>query len=739
MWYLLNESFSTERLIPHGYCLQWNPFLLWTLVASDLIIAASYFSIPFAIWYFCKKRSDITQGWLFLLFGLFIIACGTTHFFDVLNIWQPNYWASAVAKVITAVLSLGTAILIWRIMPDALLAPSSQQLTNAKCELENANVELDYKVQERTFELLNVNASLQLTLSKQSALNEDLQRKKALLSGVINNIPDLIFFKDTQSSYLGCNKAFGEYFGATESEIIGKTDFDFVDAEAAKFFRQKDKETLSSNEARINEEWVTYPDGRKVCLDTLKVPFMINQEVHGLIGVSRNVTERKKADETIVKLAFYDSLTHLPNRTLLRDRLNQAMIVSNRDKTFGALLFIDLDDFKRLNDTRGHDVGDLLLKEVAVRLTACVREDDTIARLGGDEFLVVLKSLSESQQEAAELAKSIGTKILVSVNNTYQLEGVDCHITASIGATLFLGEQTSTDELMKQADLAMYKSKEAGRNTLRFFDADMEVSVMKRAALDSELREAIEKKQFTLYYQAQIAGEQVVGAEALVRWQHPQRGVVSPNDFIPLAEESGLILPIGEWVLETACTQLAIWATQPDMAHLTVAVNVSARQFHQSDFVGQVLAILKDAGVNPQRLKLELTESMLVNDMEDIIEKMYALKAKGVTFSLDDFGTGFSSLSYLQHMPLDQLKIDRSFVQGVLTDTNSAAICKTIITLAEGLGLNVIAEGVESPLQRDFLVVSGCYVFQGYFYSRPLSLGQFEEFVQQIQSKKLHN
>jgi EAL domain-containing protein (putative c-di-GMP-specific phosphodiesterase class I) len=315
------------------------------------------------------------------------------------------------------------------------------------------------------------------------------------------------------------------------------------------------------------------------------------------------------------------------------------------------------------------------------------------------------------------------------LNQPYQLNDVAYHSTPSIGATLFSGQQTAIDVLMKQADLAMYKSKEAGRNALRFFDPDMERVVMKRATLEKDLREAIEQKQFLLHYQAQMAGGRVTGSEVLVRWLHPQHGVVSPAEFIPLAEETGLILPIGYWVLETACTQLAVWAARPEMAHLTVAVNVSAHQFRQPDFVAQVLAVLENTSANPRRLKLELTESLLVANVEEIIEKMFALKAKGVGFSLDDFGTGYSSLSYLKRLPLDQLKIDQSFVRDVLIDPNDAAIARTIIALAHSLGLGVIAEGVEKEAQRDLLASAGCHAYQGYFFSRPLPLEGFEAFA----------
>jgi diguanylate cyclase (GGDEF)-like protein len=412
------------------------------------------------------------------------------------------------------------------------------------------------------------------------------------------------------------------------------------------------------------------------------------------------------------------------------------MTTSSRSGSHGALLFIDLDNFKTLNDTHGHDTGDLLLTQVAQRVLACVREGDTVARMGGDEFVVMLANLSADEGEAAVGIETVAEKILATLEQSYLLGHLVFRCTASMGITLFRGQLNSIEDLMKQADLAMYKAKEAGRNAFRFFDPHMEATVKERVALEEDLRRAIDAKQFMLYYQAQVVGDgRVTGAEVLVRWQHPTRGMVSPAEFIPLAEETGLILPLGNWILETACAQLAVWAAQPAMAHLTLAVNVSARQFHQADFVAQVLAVLKRSGARPGQLKLELTESLLVENVQDIIEKMHALKAKGVSFSLDDFGTGYSSLSYLKRLPLDQLKIDQSFVRDVLIDPNDAAIAKTVVALAQSLGLGVIAEGVETEAQQHFLADSGCHAYQGYFFSRPLPVDGFEAFARQKEMK----
>jgi len=443
-----------------------------------------------------------------------------------------------------------------------------------------------------------------------------------------------------------------------------------------------------------------------------------------------DITEHKLAEGKIHELAFYDQLTGLPNRTLLLDRLRQAMAASSRSQCYGALLFIDLDHFKTLNDTLGHDTGDLQLKQAAARLTACVRESDTLARVGGDEFAVILIGLGNDEIEAAADTEAVAAKILDALCQPYLLGDLSHSSSASIGATMFLGPNTSMDDLMRQADLALYRAKDAGRNALRFFDPSMELVVVSRVAMEKDLRHAVAAQQFVLHFQSQVAGDGCVsGAEVLVRWQHPVRGMVPPVDFIPLAEETGVILALGQWVLEQACVQLGNWAHAPDMAHLTLAVNVSALQFAQTDFVNQVLAIVQRTGANPSRLKLELTESLLVGNVVDMIEKMDLLKAHGIRFSLDDFGTGYSSLAYLSRLPLYQLKIDRSFVNDVSTNPNNAAIAKTIIALAQSLNLNVIAEGVETHAQRNFLANAGCHSYQGYLFGRPLPLEDFEAYA----------
>ncbi len=450
-----------------------------------------------------------------------------------------------------------------------------------------------------------------------------------------------------------------------------------------------------------------------------------NGIVTNYVGTITDIALRKEAAIKIEQLAFYDPLTQLPNRRLLTDRLNQALAASNRSQRHGALLFIDMDNFKTLNDTLGHDMGDMLLQQVAKRLLGCVREGDTVARLGGDEFVVMLENLNVKSIEATAETKVIGEKVLAALNQSYQLDEHHYRSTSSIGITLFCDHLSPIEELLKHADIAMYESKLAGRNTLRFFNPDMQATINMRATLEEDMHIAVQESQFILYYQPQVDSRNcLLGVEALVRWQHPTRGLVFPQEFIPLAEETGLILQLGRWVLVTACTQLVTWATRSETCQLTISVNVSSRQFHQLDFVDQVLSIIEVTGANPHKLKLELTESLLLDDVEATIAKMTALKSKGVSFSLDYFGTGYSSLSYLKRLPLDQLKIDKSFVQDVLIDPDDAALVRTIVALAQSMNLQVIAEGVETEGQRDFLAKNGCHHYQGYLFGKPVPIDE---------------
>jgi diguanylate cyclase (GGDEF)-like protein len=441
----------------------------------------------------------------------------------------------------------------------------------------------------------------------------------------------------------------------------------------------------------------------------------------------QDITLRKQSEDEIHRLAFYDALTHLPNRRLLQERLLQSMSISARSGKHGAVIFIDLDNFKTLNDTQGHDVGDELLQEVAARLTRSVREGDTVARLGGDEFVVALESLSNIEKEAANQAETIAEKIRTELSLPYQLHTIEHNSSPSMGVSLFRGHQNSIDEVLKQADLAMYQAKSSGRNRVCFFDPAMQTEMELRAELEEDLRASVRRNQLELYYQMQVDDSaRIIGAEALIRWNHPQRGMVSPAAFIPLAEEMGMILPIGDWVIEQACMMLRRWEMDAAMRHLVLSINVSPRQLGQTWFVDKVKDTLESYGIRPSRLKLELTESFILDDVEDAILKMQELRDIGIRFALDDFGTGYSSLSYLKRLPLEQLKIDQSFVRDIATDKSNSVMVRTIISIANNFGLEIIAEGVETDDQLAFLRQYGCNRYQGYLFGKPVPLAEFE-------------
>ena len=540
-----------------------------------------------------------------------------------------------------------------------------------------------------------------------------------------------LLITDANNIILRVNQAFTAISGYSAEEVIGKTPRVFGSGRHDANFYAAMWNSINSEGTWEGEIWNRRKNG-EIFPERLAITAVKDQKgvVTNYVASLVDITVRKTAEEEIKHLALYDHLTDLPNRRLLLDRLRQALASSARSGREGALLFIDLDNFKSLNDTLGHDIGDILLQQVAQRIESCVREGDTVARLGGDEFVVMLEQLSNHRLEAAAQTELVCEKILDTLSKSYQLAGNEFRCTSSIGATLFIDPKQPIENLLKQADIAMYQSKKAGRNTVRFFDPQMQENINARSAMENELHKALEKHQIHLYYQIQVDSHlRPLGAEALIRWIHPERGLVSPAQFIPLAEETGLILPIGQWVLETACAQIKAWQQDEHSRALVLAVNVSAKQFRQADFVSQVRVALQQHAINPGLLKLELTESSLLDNIEDTIATMNKLHEVGVQFSLDDFGTGYSSLQYLKRLPLDQLKIDQSFVRDIAADSSDKAIVQTIIAMAHGLHLDVIAEGVETAEQQQSLLDMGCTHFQGYLFSKPVPIEQFEELL----------
>ncbi|NDU86655.1 MAG: EAL domain-containing protein [Ferrovum sp.] len=537
-----------------------------------------------------------------------------------------------------------------------------------------------------------------------------------------------IIITDANGTILQVNKAFCNITGYIPEEVIGNNPRILQSGRQDAHFYKLMWSSILNKGFWEGEVWNKRKNG-EIYPEHLMITAVKNAKevTTNYVGTITDITLSREAADEIRHLAYYDLLTRLPNRRLLQDRLKQALVASARSGRQGALLFLDLDDFKTLNDTLGHGIGDMLLEQVAQRLESCVREGDTVARLGGDEFVVMLENLSDKAPEAARQLEIIAQKILSNLNQPYSIAQHRCHSTTSIGATLFNALDQDYEILLKQADIAMYQAKKMGRNRLCFFDQSMQDTVNAHALLESDLRKALDTHQLLLYFQIQVdQSNRPLGAETLIRWMHPDQGLIYPSDFIPLAEESGLIFAIGEWVLDEACSQINRWQHDELTQNLILSVNVSAKQFRQSDFADRVETALERHAIRPSQIKLELTESMLLENIESVIATMTRLKKLGVLFSLDDFGTGYSSLQYLKRLPIDELKIDQSFVHDISTDTNSMAIIGAIIAIAHSLNLDVIAEGVETEKQLEQLLKKGCVHYQGFLFSKPVPIGQYE-------------
>lgn len=539
---------------------------------------------------------------------------------------------------------------------------------------------------------------------------------------------------DANGIILRVNQAFIQNTGYSAEEAIGKKTSLLRSGRHDKAFYEKFWAALRDQQYWQGVIWNRRKNG-SIYAEWLTINAVVSPtgDITHYVGAFSDITQNKEAEAEVHRLAYYDPLTQFPNRRLLQDRLGQALASAAQNHFFGAVLFLDLDSFNTLNVTRGHAAGDLLLTQVAQRLRDALPQSETVARLGGDEFVVVLEGLDSDAEVTAAKAKNIGNYLNVTFARPYDLKGIESNSTASIGICLFNGEET-VEQLLKNAEIAMYQAKADGRNTLRFFDPQMQATLDKRSVLENDLRRALEHQELRLLYQPQVNQTgQIIGAEVLLRWKHPERHFISPMEFIPLAEKTGLILPIGQWVLNSACEQIRQWSADDMTRHLRISVNVSSLQFRQEHFVDEVCQILAETGIDPTRLKLELTETLILHDVENTIDKMQALKKIGVTFSMDDFGTGYSSLAYLTRLPLDELKIDKSFVANLPGNHNDSVIAQTIITMGQSLGLAVVAEGVETQEQRVFLFDHGCHVYQGYLFSRPVPMEDFMTLVQKIQ------
>src|SRR5665647_1153051 len=557
------------------------------------------------------------------------------------------------------------------------------------------------------------------------------------ISAVAFETSDAIMITDADAYIVRVNQAFLDTTGYSSDEVIGRNVRIMNSGLHDKSFYAGMWQQLLHTGSWKGEIF----DKRKcgeIYPKRLKITAVKNhqQQTTHYVAIFNDLSEHKKSEAENRNLASYDKLTKLPNRHLFLERFGATLAKAARLSSFGAILLIDLDRFKILNDTVGHDCGDLLLIEVANRLKHCVREMDTVARLGADEFIVLIEDVSDSQDDTSRKVGQVAEKIRESLARPYHCNDHLLRSSPSIGISLYCGNNLSVDILVQHAEMAMYQAKSAGRNSVRFFDPVLQDKVTAHAALESDLRHALARQQLHLHYQMQVDNNHCpTGAEALLRWYHPDRGLVLPGVFIPIAEESTLILEIGDWVMNTACKQLALWAESDQTRKLTLAVNVSAKQFAIPGFVDSVADILKAHQVDPSRLKLELTESVMLEDMTATVEKMHALKALGLGLSIDDFGIGYSSLSYLKQLPLDQLKIDQSFVQGITNDGSDAMLVQTIIDLATNFHLNVIAEGVETQAQLTFLKHHECMAFQGFLFGMALPVQEFEKLLHRLVSE----
>ncbi|WP_091963237.1 sensor domain-containing protein [Marinospirillum celere] len=546
---------------------------------------------------------------------------------------------------------------------------------------------------------------------------KNLQEKTIILEGLLNSIPDLIFFKDKQGKYLGCNQQFANFLKKNPEQILGSSDYQLFEDKHAKAFYQTDTQVLANRQQVHTEEWTRFPDGSNRLLDKIKAPLIdSHQDFIGVLGISRDITERHESEQRIKFLAYFDPLTNLPNRYLFQEKFAETCKRLSSSNELAALVIIDLDHFKNINDARGHTTGDRLLISLANRLTELLQEHEALARFGGDEFVLLLtedisESLEQSKLKLQQRLEDFQTALAQPLEINDQGEFL---LSSSLGATLFTNAEPSFDALLKEADIALYAAKEAGRSTWRCFEPSMQKQVEKRFELEGELRKALEAEQFVLYLQPKTNRDgHVYGTESLVRWQHPEKGLIPPDAFIPLAEDTGLILPLGEWVLKET---LKLMPTHPQ---LCFAVNISPRQFRNPDFVNRVKTLLEETGADPNKLTLEVTEGLLITDFKQSSKRMAALQQLGISFSIDDFGTGYSSLSYLKKLPINELKIDRSFIKDLPEDTSDALLVETMMAVAQHLDLAVVAEGVETQAQRDFLYSLDCNLHQGYFYGKP--------------------
>jgi len=796
--------------MPHGMCFGWDSTLIWVHTTSDIITALSYFVIPTLIIKFVWHKRDIDNKHIIIAFAAFITACGITHLIDIITIWVPVYSLQGAVKVVTALISLGTVLILAPKVPALLALPSLKELMSLNQRLAEAN-KLNQQIlasaqegiivydTEGRLQVWNLFMESITGFSKDACLGRKLgeifpflkgtvvldgleralqgktvrnnsypwilprtgrsgwsysvqaplRRDDGQIVGVIETVSDITELKraeeavqlaalvfenssegmivtDSNGTIISVNPAFTALTGYKSSEVIGKNPSILRSGRQDRAFYQAMWHSLTTTGHWEGEIWNRHKNG-EIYAEWLAINTIRNADgsAHRRVALFLDITERKLSEELIWRQANFCSLTGLPNRRMFRDRLDQAIKKSDRASAPMALMFIDLDRFKEVNDSLGHEIGDVLLKEAAQRLVGCVRETDTVARLGGDEFTIIIDELHDPDN-IERVLQGILTKM--SAPFTF---GTDiAYVTASIGITVYPDDGGNSDDLLKNADQAMYSAKNYGRNCYRYFNTFLKDTAQSRMKLVTDLHGALADGQFRVYYQPIIDMEtgEVEKAEALVRWQHPKRGLIMPCDFIPLAEESGIVVELGAWVLRTACAQNMLWRSQ-GLAPLRITVNVSARQFQGENFPKLVREVLEETGLPPEALELEITEGMLMTNMEHSIAILEDLRAIGVQISEDDFGTGYSSLSYLKQFPIHTLKIDQSFVRDLATDPNDAALVSAIIAMARSLHLSIIAEGVETEEQLSMLRAEGCTQCQGFLFAKAMPEPEFADYL----------
>jgi diguanylate cyclase (GGDEF)-like protein/PAS domain S-box-containing protein len=740
-----------SNFMPHGHCYLWTPKLLWLYVISDSLIALSYFSIPIALIYFVRKRIDLEFNWVFKMFSLFIFACGMTHLISILTIWEPAYWLDASMKGVTAVASAITAVMLWRLMPMALTVTSTKQLKKtidqlqyevvqrrkAEEKLETLNNNLEEAIKQRTFELSNINNELLKEIEQRKFAELNLYKEKQQAIVTLESIGDGVITTDMESKVTYLNPIAEEMTGWTLEEAKGRP--------ILEVFRILNESTrkLAPNPVDVvlahgtvcgiaNHTIVVSKTGQEYAIEDSAAPIVdVDGITIGVVLVFHDVSQAKRMAEKMSYLAEHDFLTDLPNRLLLTDRITQALSAAKRKNSRIAILYLDIDHFKKINDTLGHEVGDQLLKLVSHKFKSCIRDMDTISRQGGDEFVILLSEF-DSPVAPADIAQ----KLLKEANATFQVGLHELNISASIGIAMYPEDGENADVLMRNADAAMYYAKGLGRNNYQFFTKVLSTRIAEQVELENRLMKAVNQNEFRLLYQPKVSLKtgKIVGAEALIRWHHPENGLVSPDVFIPIAEDMGLIKVIGQWVMREACSQNKLWQSQ-GLPSIPIAINVSALELKRANYLQQVSKILIQTGLDPQFLELEVTETVAIDGDEAGIKDLLALKEMGVKLSIDDFGTGYSSLSYLKRLPIDTIKVDKSFVRDIQVDANDAAIVTAIIKMSHSLNFKVIAEGVETIEQLQFLKEYECDEIQGFYFSKPLS---GEEFYDLLKADKVY-